>query len=56
MEVKRFRLPRRSDVWDVMREEPVARRVTEFEVPMTAGQTRICFYGAMPWLELGRGP
>ena len=52
-EEKQIHLPRKADVWDVMAERQVATGVDQFADRLEAGDTRIYYYGEIPWEELG---
>lgn len=51
-EEKQLFLPRRADVWDVMAERQMAAGVDEFTEKIEAGETKLYYYGEVPWKEL----
>ena len=51
-EKKYIYLPHRADVWDVMAERQVASEVDRFASTMEAGETKLYYYGEIPWEDL----
>jgi len=52
-EEKQIFLPRRADVWDVMADRQLAAGVDRFTDQLKAGDTKIYYYGKVPWEGLG---
>ena len=53
-EDKTLHLPRRTDVWDVMADRQIAADADNFTDRLESGDTRIYYYGEVPWKELGK--
>ena len=48
-EDKQIHLPREADVWDIMAHRPVAASVDHFSDFIGAGETKLYYYGEIPW-------
>ena len=51
-ENKQIRLPRKADIWDLMADRPVASDTDAFSDFVGAGETKLYYYGEMPWDRL----
>ncbi|MBT7864005.1 MAG: hypothetical protein HN712_27080 [Gemmatimonadetes bacterium] len=51
-EDKTIHLPQETDIWDVMADRKVATHTNQFTDRLEAGDTKIYYYGEIPWEKL----